>query len=153
MGLATIFIAAGLMASDQKDLYVSTSHGFSIAPPVSADAANLQIAMFFLPASNNFSANVNVQKQKFSDSIEAYDKLSASQFEQLGLGILNRTLKGNEVRYEYQGKMQGRPVHWYARGTKVGGYVYLVTATGLEEQWQSQKKVLMESVDSFMLKQ
>lgn len=154
IGLAGLFLAAGALAVERRNVFISTDHGISIEAPVSADAApNLQIAVFFLPPSNNFAANVNVQKQQFTGPIEDYDKLSASQFKQFGLTVLNRTLKGNEARYEYKGDVEGKRMRWYARSIKGGDYVYLVTATGLEEQWDRQKLVLIKSVESFVLKQ
>lgn len=148
---AVLSLAAALPAAD-KNLFVSDEHGFSIAAPATGEAPALQAVLFFLPASGQFAANVNVQKQRFEGGIADYDKTSTEQFKTFGLSVLNRSLKGNEVRYEYKGDMQGRPMHWYARAVKSGGHVYLVTATALEADWARQKAALTRSVDSFAAK-
>ncbi len=82
-----LFVVTGALAAEPKNTFISSDHGISIEAPASKDieAQNLQIAMFFLPPSNNFAANVNIQKQKFTDSIEAYDKLTVGQLSNLNL--------------------------------------------------------------------
>ena len=126
-------LASGALAAESKNAFVSNDLGISIDAPIAKDTKvpNYQIAMFFLPASDNFAANVNVQKQQFAESIDAYDKLTTSQFKLFNMTVLNRILKGNELRYECKGDMQGRTLHWYARAIKAGQHIYLVTATAL----------------------
>ncbi|MDH4100284.1 MAG: hypothetical protein OEV28_06880 [Nitrospirota bacterium] len=150
-----IVLVSSAFAAEQRNAFVSNDLGISIEAPIAKDAKSptYQIAMFFLPASDNFAANVNVQKQQFIEPIEAYDKLTTSQFKEFNLTVLNRTLKGNELRYEYKSDMQGRKLHWYARAIKAGQHVYLVTATSLDSQWEQQKSLLIKSVESFTAKQ
>ncbi len=153
IGLASLIFAAGLFAAQPKNLFVFADEGVSIEPPpLSGDAPVVQLAMFFLPPANSFTANVGIQKQQFAGTIGAYDTLSANQFKQMGLTILTRKLKGNEILWEYKGTMQEKLMHWYARSIKANNYVFVVTAVGLEEQWGKQKTALMKSVDSFVLK-
>lgn len=155
VGLMTLALTTGALAAELGNTFVSNDYGISIDAPVSKNitASNIQIASFFLPPSDNFAANVNILKQQFGDPLEAYDKLSISQFKQFKLTVLNRTLKGDELRYEYKGDMQGRALHWYARTVKTGQHIYLVTATGLDSQWEQQKSLLIKSVESFVTKQ
>ena len=147
-------LASGAFAAEPRNVFVSNDLGISMEAPIVKDAKNpnYQIAIFFLPASENFSANVNIQKQQFAESLEAYDRLTMGQFKQHNVTVLNHALKGNDLRYEYKGDMQGRTLHWYARAVKTGQHVYLVTATGLDSQWEQQKPSLIRSVDSFMAK-
>ncbi|MEK6744244.1 MAG: hypothetical protein AABZ15_11560 [Nitrospirota bacterium] len=148
-------LASGALAAEPGNAFVSRDLGLSIDVPVVKDTKNpnYQIAMFFLPVSDNFSANVNIQKQQFTEPVEAYDTLTMSQFKQFNMTVLNRTIKGNDLRYEYKGEIEGRTLHWYAKAIKSGQHVYLVTATGLDSQWAQQKALLIKSVDSFAVKQ
>jgi hypothetical protein len=155
ISILAVVLASGAHAAEQRNAFVSNDLGISIEAPIAGDVnvPNYQIAMFFLPASDNFSANVNIQKQQFAESLEAYDKLTTSQFSQFNIAILKRALKGNDLRYEYKGDMQGRTLHWYQRAMKSGHHIYLVTATCLDSQWDRQKASLIKSVDSFATKQ
>ena len=154
ISFSALLFAFYSLAGEKKNTFVSETMGISMKVPVSkkSDAPVNQIAMFFLPASDGFAANVNVQKQKYSDSIEAYDKLSQSQFKTLKLSVIKRIIKSDEVLYEYKGEMRGRKLHWYSRAIKSGDYVFLVTATCLENHWAKQKIELLKSVDSFKIK-
>ncbi len=155
IGLFMLVVATDAHPADSGNTFVSNDYGISIDAPAAEDmtAPNNQIVAFFLPPSDNFTANVNVLREQSGDSLEAFDKLSLSQFKQFKLTILNRTLKGNEIRYEYKGTMQGRTLHWYARTVKAGQLIYLVTATALDSEWAKQKSALIKSVESFSVKQ
>lgn len=153
----SFFMAAAAfpsLAGEPKNTYTSDSLGFSIEAPVSQNMTGpaYQIAFFFLPASDGFAANVTIQKQKYSESIDSYDKLSVYQFKTAKFMVINRELKNNEVIYEYKGSMQGKTFHWYSRAVKQDEHVYLVTAASLESHWEKQKTKLMQSVNSFRLK-
>lgn len=149
-----IALSLSSLAGEKKNTFVAKDLGISMEVPISkeSDAPINQIAMFFLSVSDGFAANVNVQKQKYSDSIEAYDKLSTNQFKTIKWTVLKRNLQRNEVLYEYKGETQGRKLHWYSRAIKFDKYVYLVTATCLESHWKKQKMELIKSVDSFKIK-
>ena len=151
ISILVVALAYTSFAAEQNNTFASKDLGISIEVPISKESETTvyQVAMFFLPASDGFAANVNIQRQKYSESIEAYDKLSASQFKELKLTVLNHELKGNEILYEYKGEMQAKTLHGYARSIKHGEYVYLATATCLDSYWEKQKGELMKSIDSF----
>jgi hypothetical protein len=155
VSIMLVVLVSGALAAESRNAFVSNDLGISIDAPIAKDTTvpNYQIASFYLPGSDNFAANVNVQKQQFAESIEAYDKLSTSQLKQINMTVLSHTLKGNDLRYEYRGDMQGKTLHWYARAIKTGQHIYLVTATSLESHWEQQKSSLIKSVDSFVAKQ
>ncbi|OGW42198.1 MAG: hypothetical protein A2010_10665 [Nitrospirae bacterium GWD2_57_9] len=143
VSIMLVVLASGALAAEPRNAFVSNDLGISIEAPIAKDtkSPNYQIAMFFLPASDNFAANVNVQKQQFREALKTYDKLTMSQFRQFNMTVLNRMLKGNDLRYEYKGDMQGRTLHWYARAIKTEQHVYLVTATSLDSQCSAQLMV------------
>ena len=64
--IVAVALASVSLAGEQKNTYISERLGISIDVPVSKDSgvAIYQVAMFFLPASDGFAANVNIQKQK-----------------------------------------------------------------------------------------
>ncbi len=155
LGIILFTLVISATNAQANNRLISPDLGFSMEIPVSnsADSAIHQLAVFFLPTSDGFSANVNVQKQKFVDSIKTYDQISTVQLNSMGLTIISREMSDNMVVYEYTGDAQGRSLHWYAKAIKNGSYVYLVTATGLESKWPVQKQELMKAIDSFQLTQ
>ena len=127
--------------------------GFQIDSLESAPGEAIsQPLMMFLPAEGGFAANVNIQIQPYTGTISDYKKLSESQFSQLGIKIIRSELKGNIVTFEYTGPMNNAMLHWYAKAVKKGNYVYLATATSLDENWTTNKTKLVSSVNSFILK-
>jgi hypothetical protein len=138
-------------AEKTKNIFLSEDLGISMDVPVArvTKAPIYQIAMFFLPPVDGFAANINIQKHVFGSSIDAYVKLSISQLEQLGIKILDKKISENEATLEYKGRAQGKDLHWYAKAVKGEQSIYLVTATGLEKNWLTQKDELLKSVDSF----
>ena len=151
--ITTAVILATVSVADDKNVITSGTAGISIELPVTkkAKAASYQIAMFYLPPADGFAANVNVQKQEFKDTIEAYHRISLKQFKQLNAAMLKQNINGNEIMYEFRAEIKGRDLHFYVRAVQREGFVYLITATGLESQWGEQKTALMKSVDSFKL--
>ena len=156
LSILSTFLASTLMATQEpenNDLYRSGSLGISIVPPISETETegNYTVAHFFLPAKNGFSGNVNVQKQYYPGTIDSYNELSVKQFKELGITILKNSNRKDELMYESKGIVTGYDLHFYTRAIKKGDHVFLVTATGLAKDWESQKKKLMESVNSFKL--
>lgn len=135
--------------------FTSDDLDFSMSVPVSKEQKIpiYQIALFFLPASDSFAANVGVQKQKYADTLEAYAKLSLEQMKQMKWNVINHTIKENEIIYEYTGSSQNREIHWYSRALKRGDCIYLITATALESKWEEQKAELSGIVNSFKFKE
>ena len=124
--------------------------GFSINAPGFNAGSTGTVLMVFMPAKNNFSPNVNIQIQPYKDSINDYDKLTKSQFITANFTVISsRAVGPNEIQYEYKGKMSGRIFHWLARAVKVNDSVYLITATGTDDDWESYKSDLSASMLSF----
>lgn len=125
--------------------------GFTIAPlDTSPGESTQQSLMMFLPATDGFAANVNVQIQTYSGTIDDYVALTLKQFKGMGIKLLEQ--KGpakSVVVFEYTGEIQGRTLHWYVRAEKSGSKVYLVTATATPSQWNSEAARLKSCVDSF----
>ena len=107
------------------------------------------LLVMFLPATVDFAGSVNVQIQPYTGTIEEYTTLTLKQFKNAGLKIIEQKKAGKSgVVFEYNGKLQGRSLHWYARAEKSGGQVYLATATATEEEWAGQGGKLKSCVDS-----
>ncbi|MCI2282468.1 hypothetical protein L3081_02480 [Colwellia sp. MSW7] len=70
----------------------------------------------------------------------------------MGLSIISLEEKDNSITFEYKGTMQGFDLHWYAKAVKKDNHVYLVTATGAENDWDVDKEILIPNVNSFKLK-
>jgi len=125
--------------------------GFSIQPLETAVGKVPQLALFMaLPVSDGFAANVNVQIQPYSGTLDEYIALSEEQFKAAGWKVIQRSKQGQSaVVFEYTGDMQGRALHWYARAEHGAGRVYLVTATATQTQWKREAVALKVCVDSF----
>jgi hypothetical protein len=128
------------------------SQDFEFKPPAFGTGNEGQVFYYFLPAHDEFSANVNLQIQSFAGSLGEYDTITRQQFEQAGITIVDSRKSGNELVYEYAGDMNGRALHWYARAIKSGNSIYLVTATALNSRWDLESKALIASAQSFRLK-
>ena len=126
--------------------------GFSIKLlDTSSASQNFQPLQMFLPAVNGFAANVNVQLQFYSDSLQAYQALSESQFKQFGMTLVRSELKQNVLWFEYRGAMYGNDLYFYSKALKRGDSVYLATATDLQSQWPQSGEQLRAVVDSMTL--
>lgn len=147
---AALFLPA--LASADEDRLRFKANGYSIAPLEGmTEQAVYQSLMMFLPLSEGFTPNVNVQIQAFDGGIEEYVSLSRQQFEMAGLKLLHEKFSGSTVVLEYAGPFQGREMHWYARAVEARGKIYLVTATATESQWGSVGAQLKANVDSFRI--
>ncbi len=108
-----------------------------------------QTLMMFLPPTEGFAPNVNVQIQPYVGTLADYVALSKRQFKTMGLALLNEQSVGRTaVSLEYSGQMQGRKLHWYARVHLHKGKACIATATAAETQWQTVAKQLKACVDS-----
>ncbi|WDE96289.1 hypothetical protein PQO03_11275 [Lentisphaera profundi] len=127
---------------------------FQITAPITEkkNAPGPQVTMFFLPPMDNFQANVNVQKQAFKGSMEAYKNISLGQFQKMKFTLISESLVNGVFTIEYTGIMQKREFQWYAKAFKKGELIYLVTGTAPKRTWQYQGDILKDSVDSFKLK-
>ena len=157
MKLLKLLILFGISASlctagDSKDRLMFKANGFSIAPleGVSKDVPYQTIIMF-LPPTESFSPNVNVQIQPYNGTVKQYAELSRTQFKTAGFKVLTQKLTAKALLLEYSGTVQGRELHWYAEATLSKGKVYLVTATATESQWKAVGSKLKACVNSFKL--
>ena len=125
--------------------------GFSIdVLDAKANSAGSQRLIMMLPASNGFSANVNVQIQPYPGSLKDYKKLSEAQFTQMGLKTISISENENKVYWEYSGNVQGKNLHFYAKIIKVDNLFYLATGTDLESNWPKTSKNIRSVVNSFI---
>lgn len=108
-----------------------------------------QALVMSLPPEQGFSANVNVQIQPYEGSINEYKRLSDIQFYELEFNVFRSDTLNNTAFFEYTGKLNDTPLHWYAKAVKVGAHVYLVTATSLDALWDKYRSDLTRTVDSF----
>ena len=82
--IALLCLAANsALAGDKAETLTFKQAGFSIAPLDEPQKGPSQTLIMFLPASDGFAPNVNVQIQPYSGSIDAYADLSKTQFKQV----------------------------------------------------------------------
>lgn len=130
-------------------------YGFSIAAldgrPSTIAATTALIS--FLPASDGFAPNVNVNIQPYSGNIANYITLSKDQFKKMNYTVITEKQNGDkEWVVEYSGPTQGNDLHFYARAVSDNGQVYLATATAKESQWKDVSEILRKCVDTFKVK-
>jgi len=111
---------------------------------------NSQPLSMTLPPVKGFSANVIVQIQPFTGTVEEYLELSEKQFQSMGLKVISNKTNGNEVLLEYKGNLLKRDLHFYAKAVKKDKIFYLITATDLESEWEKTSVKLKSVVDSFV---
>ena len=135
--------------SAEEPFYENASYGFSLAPPLAEESKAGVVAMFFLPPKNGFAANVNALVQDYQGTLEKYDEITQKQFKDMGLRVIETKIGDKSIIYEYAGKKNKMNLHFYAKIWKKGDKMYLITATGLEMDWEEQKDALVKSVNSF----
>jgi len=128
------------------------ANGFSIAPLEGvSDTIPYQAILMFLPATEGFAPNVNVQIQPYKGTLQEYAALSQQQFKAVGVTILSEKTTEKAVAWEYSGVLQGRRLHWYAKAFSGKGKIFLVTATATQSQWKTASEKLKACVDSFRI--
>jgi hypothetical protein len=106
-----------------------------------------------LSAEGGFASNVNVQIQQYPQSLKAYLDLTLKQLKQMKWTVIEKKETNDFIEIEYEGRMQGKKLHWYARAFKKGNSVFLITATSLDSKWKTSSEKLKECVNSFELKE
>jgi len=153
--LLLLFSSAMLLGSANAAESTNRLHfpvaGFTIAPLEAPPGESTQLALTMcLPGTDGFAANVNVQIQPYTGTIEDYVALSLQEFKSAGLKVLEQRAPAKSVAvFEVTGESQGRPLHWYSRAEKSGSRVYLVTATAAPAQWIKEAARLKSCVESF----
>jgi hypothetical protein len=125
--------------------------GFAIAPLDEVGEGSVQALMMFMPASDGFAPNVNVQIQEFAGTMEDYRTLSVKQFAEMKLKVISDQLAEGVFTTEYSGTMQGHALHFCAKAIGRNGKVYLATGTAPEGQWKAVGAKLKACVDSLNL--
>jgi hypothetical protein len=149
--LAVIF-ALSCFAGEADTRLQFKTNGFSIAPlECVSDTTPYQPVMMFLPATEAFAPNVNVQIQPYDGTLKDFVALSQQQFKAGGFTVLKEKMTEATVAWEYSGMLQGRKLHWYARALQKKNKIYLVTATATESQWVTVSAKLKNCVDSFRI--
>jgi hypothetical protein len=128
-------------------------YGFQIdaldAAPASAPTTALEM---FLPPTEGFAPNINVQIQPYTGTIKEYATLSKGPFDELKWKVISeKEIGDNEWSVEYTGTMQAGDLHFYGRAISKNGKVYLATATAKESQWPTLGETLRQHIDSFKI--
>jgi photosystem II reaction center protein PsbP len=137
-------------ATIELPLYGFQIDALDAAPDASSPTTAIQT---FLPATEGFAPNINVQIQPYTGTIKDYVALSKSQFEEMKWKVIaDQQPSDNEWNVEYTGTLQGHDLHFYARAVSTNGKVYLITATANESQWATVSDTLRKHVESFKTK-
>ncbi|MBF2052810.1 MAG: hypothetical protein IGS03_05010 [Candidatus Sericytochromatia bacterium] len=109
--------------------------------------------MLFLPASDGFAPNINVQTQFFEGDLAAYAALSRQQFAELELELLAEEISPHQITWSYQGLWQGIPLRWYSRAIfdAEARKAFLMTGTALQSQWPQVAPSIKRCVESLEL--
>jgi hypothetical protein len=129
-------------------------YGFQIdALDAAPDAASpTTVIQTFLPATDGFAPNINVQIQPYTETIKDYATTSKSQFEQMKWKVVSdQQPNDSEWNVEYTGSFHGSDLHFYARAVSANGKVYLITATAKDSQWATVGDTLLKHIQSFKL--
>lgn len=141
----------------QGAAYKDARFGFSIEPPAfaAAEAVSVTPVMFFAAPENGFAANLNVSVQTTPMTAKEYAELSRGQFQQMKLEVVSEKemkVSGRDaILWDYQGKAQGRELHWLALAVVDKGRVYLVTATSTADAFAKHEKAFHAALKSFTL--
>lgn len=154
--LASIWVLCGsaVLSPLNASLVDLPQYGFQIEAldAKSGDSA-VSALMMFLPPSDGFAPNINIQIQPYAGTIKEYVALSKGQFEQMKWKLISEKENGaNAWVAEYAGTMQDKDLHFYARALLKEGKIYLATATAKESQWATVGPTLRERVNSFKTK-
>ena len=136
-------------AAIELPLYGFQIDALDAAPDASSPTTVIQT---FLPATDGFAPNINVQVQPYTGTIKDYATTSKSQFEQMKWKVVSdQQPNDSEWNVEYTGSFNGSDLHFYARAVSANGKVYLITATAKESQWATLGDTLLKHVQSFKL--
>src|ERR1700752_4596735 len=129
-------------------------YGFQMdALDATPDSSNpTTVIQTFLPATDGFAPNINVQIQPYTGTVKDYATTSKRQFEQMKWKLVSdQQPNDNEWNVEYTGSFQGPALHFYPRAVSANGKIYLITATAKESQWATLGDTLLKHIQSFRL--
>jgi hypothetical protein len=140
----------GLRLGGQPATANFPEYGFCIQPLDTAPGnRTMQTLMMFLPVSQDFTPNVNVEIEPATGAFADFVDSTKKQFEQMGVKFLtDKTPNPNEWIAECAGQMQTKSVHWYIHAVYTGKSIYLATGTALEVQWAEWGDKMRKCVDS-----
>lgn len=151
--LAALLVLPCLAEDGEEPRLHFPLYGFSIAPLEGVSDAEVQTAVhLFLPPSEEFAPNVNVQLQAYPGTLQEYAEISRAQFKQFKLKLLAEQTTETTLTWEYSGSMGGPQLRFYAKAERVEGKVYLVTGTSRVSQWNAAGDKIKACVDSFRLR-
>src|ERR1700751_463675 len=153
LGVATLFSLAissqAGAATIELPLYGFQMDALDAAPDSSSPTTVIQT---FLPASDGFAPNINVQMQPYTGTMKDYGTTSKGQFEQMKWKVVSdQQPNDNEWNVEYTGSFHGSDLHFLERAVSANGKVYLITATATESQWTTVGDTLRKHLESFKL--
>ena len=152
--ILTVLLCSACGNKVQSEKLHFTQNGFSIAPLEEATKSDTpyQALMMYLPFSDNFAPNVNVQMKPHTGTIEDYIKQNKELLEKGNLKMIKEDRIGDDTyAFEYTGSFRDLSVHLYTRSVLSSGRVYVVTAGAMESQWEKYSGKLKNCVDSFEL--
>ena len=154
LAIFAVFSALLLQGAKAGPTIDLPGYGFEIeALDAQVGDATATALMMFLPMTEGFGPNINVNIQPYKGTMAEYAKLSRGQFEGMKWKVVSERLTPEgEWRIEYSGSMNGEDLHFYARALPKNDHVYLVTATAKESQWAAVGAKLRRHVDSLKLK-
>jgi hypothetical protein len=159
LALAGAALAGALAAAPSApSVYTDGLYGFSVqAPdfPGAPEGGSAIRAMFFAPAEDGFSDNVNVMAQGTGMTLPEFIEVSADQFKAHGLKVNSESKKKvsgrDAVVWDYEGKQQGRDLRWLALAVADKKQVFLVTCTATKKSFEKRRKEFEACLDSFKL--
>jgi hypothetical protein len=147
-GVVLLATVVGMPCTPPDKLVFQTA-GFAIAALEAKEGKTpLQALQMYLPPSDGFAPNVNVQIQPWAQDLDAYLEVSKKGFEQARFEVVKTSKPSESVLVvEYQETRQGG-LRFYARAALRNGTIYLATAAASPRQWEEVGSNLRECVDS-----
>jgi hypothetical protein len=144
-----LLIALAIPLAAQDSSLNEAGIGFGMTPPAWPTDAIGKVASFYLPAADNFAANITVMLQNFSGTIEEYDKLSEKEFDKQGATVMVDTLQDGVLTIENTATNKDRLLHFYLRACKQGpSRILVATSCCLETTASAQMPILKASINS-----
>jgi hypothetical protein len=103
-----------------------------------------------LPPTDGFAPNVNVIAQNYPGSLDDYIALSKQQTANAGWNWIKADKADDSTAIiEFASKTANISLHYYAKVSRKGPEIILITATATEKQWAADSTQLKACVDSF----
>jgi hypothetical protein len=143
-------------AADSAAAYRNAPWGFAIDPPAFGRGETvpaITVAAFFAPPADGFAANMNIQVQPLSGSLEDFQRLSVAQFNAMGLESVSTQeiqVDGHRaLEWVYRGQLQNRRLKFLSLAVARDGAIYLLTCTMLEKDFEKHEEAFRKSLASF----